>query len=129
GLTLGCNLIRFRSEKGVVLLEKGRLFAILISVAWHLIWHLRRERVIENPDRVHSDMEIHNRWLKAVNAILTRDRLLANTARFGSLAFNKQLVLNTWSGILADEDSLPDDWVHEGVLVGMRPMTGKQGIG
>ncbi|KAJ6506504.1 hypothetical protein C8R45DRAFT_817163 [Mycena sanguinolenta] len=95
----------------------------------HLIWHLRRERVIENPDRVHSDMEIHNRWLKAVNAILTRDRLLANTARFGSLAFNKQLVLNTWSGILADEDSLPDDWVHEGVLVGMRPMTGKQGIG
>ncbi|KAJ7228077.1 hypothetical protein C8J57DRAFT_1092762 [Mycena rebaudengoi] len=52
GLILGCNLVRFTSPKGVVLPEKGRLFAILVSVAWNLIWKLRRRRVIEEPDRI-----------------------------------------------------------------------------
>ncbi|KAJ6483316.1 hypothetical protein C8R45DRAFT_830508, partial [Mycena sanguinolenta] len=96
----------------------------------NLIWHLRRERVIENPDRIHTKKEIHNCWLKGANNMLTRDRLLTDKIKFGPLAFNKQMVLNTWSGILANQDSLPDDWVHEGVLVGMRPMTDtQQGIG
>ncbi|KAJ6489889.1 hypothetical protein C8R45DRAFT_1138743, partial [Mycena sanguinolenta] len=129
GLILGCNLVTFQSEKGIILPEKARLFAILVSTGWHLIWQLRRERVIENPDRIHSESEIHNRWLKTLNRIVTRDRLLTNKIKFGSLAFNRQLVLSTWSGILANEDSLPEDWIHEGVLVGMRPMTYRQGIG
>jgi ribonuclease HI len=51
--------------------------------------------------------------------ILTCDRLLTDKNKFGSLAFKKQMVLNTWSGTLANEDSLSDDWLHEGVLVGM----------
>ncbi|KAJ6507061.1 hypothetical protein C8R45DRAFT_1176752, partial [Mycena sanguinolenta] len=126
---LGCNLVTFRSEKGIILPEKARLFAILVSTGWHLIWQLRRERVIENPDRIHSESEIHNRWLKTLNRTLVRDRLLTNKIKFGSLAFNRQLVLSRWSGILANEDSLPEDWIHEGVLVGMRPMTYRQGIG
>ncbi|KAJ7798043.1 hypothetical protein B0H13DRAFT_1933855 [Mycena leptocephala] len=47
-----------------------------------------------------------------------RDRLLSNRTRFGSLAIKKQLVLDTWSGTLLDEDSLPDDWTRsEEVLV------------
>jgi hypothetical protein len=57
--------------------------------------------------------------LKAVNAILTHDRLLTDKLRFGPLALKKQLVLNTWSGILLDEESLPDDWIPEEVLVGV----------
>jgi hypothetical protein len=28
-----------------------------------------------------------------------------------------------------EEASFPDDWMHEGVLVSMRPMTGRDGIG
>jgi hypothetical protein len=126
---LGCNLVRFKSDKGVVLTEKGRLFAILVSVAWHTIWNLRHARVIENPGRTQTTTEIHNRWLKAVNAILTRDRLLTDKLRFGPLALKKQLVLNTWSGILLDEESLPDDWIHEEVLVGIRPISDRHGIG
>jgi ribonuclease HI len=128
-LILGCNLAKFRSGKGAILPEKGRPFAILVSVAWHLIWNLQRGRVIEDPDRIQSTLGIHNQWLKAINAALTRDRLLTNKIKFGPLALKKQLVLNTWSCLLMDEDSLPDDGTNEGVLVGIRPMTGKHGIG
>lgn len=48
GLILGCNLVKLKSYKGINLPEKGRLFAILVSVAWHLIWNLRTERVISD---------------------------------------------------------------------------------
>jgi hypothetical protein len=129
GLVLGCNLVTFKSDKGVLLPEKRRSFAILVSVAWHLIWNLRHGQVIDNPDRTQSTTEIHNRWLEAVNAILTRDRLLTDRNKFGLLAYKKQIVLSMWSGILLDEDSLPDDWIHEEVLVGIRPMTDRHGIG
>jgi hypothetical protein len=65
-----------------------------------------------------------------MNDTLNRDKLLTNRARFGSLAIKKQLVLNTWSGTLLDEDSLLDDWKKsKGVLVGIRPVTRKNGVG
>jgi hypothetical protein len=66
-----------------------------------------------------------------VNRALRRDRLLTDKIKFGPLALKKQLVLNTWSGILMDEESLPDDWIYEGVLVGMRPISNdnRNGIG
>jgi hypothetical protein len=64
-----------------------------------------------------------------INSTLKRDKLLSNRVRFGSLAIKKQLVLNTWSGTLLDEDSLPDDWIKsKGVLVGIRPATRKNGV-
>jgi len=71
----------------------------------------------------------HNQWLRAINRALQRDRLLTDKIRFGPLAFNKQMVLNTWRGLLMDEALLPDDWTHEGVLVGIRPMSDRIGIG
>lgn len=129
GLILGCNLVKFKSSKGVILPEKGRLFAILVSIAWHLLWNLRRIRVIENPERTFTIKEIHNQWLNAVNRALRRDCLLTDKLKFGPLTLNKPLVLNTWSGLLMDEHLLPDDSIHEGVLVGIRPMTDKHGIG
>ncbi|KAJ7772302.1 hypothetical protein B0H16DRAFT_1768950 [Mycena metata] len=122
GLILGCNLVKFKSTKGLLVREQGRLFTILVSIAWHLIWNLRVARVIRNPDMPLNEDAIHNQWLKMVNAALQRDRILTNKARFGTLALNKQTVLNTWSGLLMDEDSLPDDWIFtKGVLVGIRP--------
>ncbi|KAJ7766422.1 hypothetical protein DFH07DRAFT_737228, partial [Mycena maculata] len=100
-----------------------------VSVAWHLIWSLRVTRVINNPDMVLTTMEIHNRWLKAVNGALQCDRLLTDKTKFGPLALKKQLVLNMWSVLLMNEDSLLDDWTYEGVLVGMWPMNDRYGIG
>jgi hypothetical protein len=78
---------------------------------------------------VFTTTEIHNRWLKVVSGALLRDRLLTDKIKFGPLALKKQLVSNTWSGLLMNEDSLPDDWTHEGVLVGMQPMNDRTGIG
>ncbi|KAJ6577104.1 hypothetical protein B0H10DRAFT_1836392 [Mycena sp. CBHHK59/15] len=112
-----------------LIFRKTSVEAVLVSRAWHLIWNLRRTRVIENPGILPTNKEIHNRWLKAVNGVLQRDCLLTNKIRFGPLAFNTQLVLKTWSGLLMDEDSLPVDWTHEGVLVGMRPIIDRHGIG
>ncbi|KAJ7266133.1 hypothetical protein C8J57DRAFT_1068982 [Mycena rebaudengoi] len=130
GLILGCNIVRFKSQRGAIVPHKGRLFAILISIAWHLIWNLRVDRVITNPGVTYSAANIHNRWLKLVNSALQRDRILTNTTIFGPLALKKQLVLNTWSGLLLNEDSLPDDWIlTAGVLVGIQPRSGKFGIG
>jgi hypothetical protein len=64
------------------------------------------------------------------NTALKRDKLLTNRAHFGSLEIKKQLVLDTWSGALLDEDSLPDDWTRsEGVLVGIRPITRNNRVG
>jgi hypothetical protein len=129
GLLLGCGLSRFRSTKGRILPGKNRLFTITVSTSMHLIWKLRNERMFET----HSDSsesEIHNRWVAIMNLTLKRDKLLTNRVRFGGLATNKQLVLNTWSGTLLDEDALPDDWTRQkGVLVGIWPNTRKNGIG
>jgi hypothetical protein len=93
--------------------------SILVSVAWHIIWNLRVDRVITNPDRLLTESAVHNQWLKAINGVLQRDRLLTDKIRFGTLTLNTQVVLNTWSGLLMDEDLLPEDWTHEGVLVGI----------
>ncbi|KAJ6533919.1 hypothetical protein DFH09DRAFT_835620, partial [Mycena vulgaris] len=79
-------------------------------------------RVIVNLDMRLTVPNVHNKWLKAVNTALRRDCVSTDKIKFGSLALKKQLVLNTWSGLLMDENSLPDDWTYtEGVLVAMRP--------
>ncbi|KAF8146088.1 hypothetical protein K438DRAFT_1628852, partial [Mycena galopus ATCC 62051] len=106
---LGCGLARFRSRKSAVSPAKNRFFTILVSVSIQLIWHLEAEnsRVLSTGTAA-STSEIHNLWLSAINTALKRDIILRNRARFGMLAIKKQLVLNTWSGGLADEDALPD---------------------
>ncbi|KAJ6506247.1 hypothetical protein C8R47DRAFT_967331 [Mycena vitilis] len=130
GVLLGSNLVKFRSAKGKLIPHKQRLFTILVSTSMYLIWTLRNERRFDNHDELHSNTEIHNRWVSAMDAVLKRDRLLTSNIHFGRLAFNRQMVLNTWSGALWDEDSLPDDWIQsDRVLVGIRPIRLKRGIG
>ncbi|KAJ7703680.1 hypothetical protein B0H17DRAFT_922042, partial [Mycena rosella] len=108
---------------------------LLVSVVWHLIWNLHVNRVIKNPDSSLTVADIHKHWLSNINAALRRDRILTDKIKFGPLALKKQLLLNTWSGLLLDEDSVPD-WtytagldLHRGVLVGMGPTTNRNGIG
>jgi hypothetical protein len=94
GLILGSNLVKFKSPQGHIIHAKGRLFAVLVSSAWHLIWNLRVNRVIANPDRILTAAEIY-KWLNTINRALQWDRLLTDKVRFDSLALNKQLVLST----------------------------------
>jgi len=124
GLVLGCNLVKFKHSNGKIIPAMGRLFAILVSTAWHTIWNIRNDKVLKNPHQNITDIEIHNRWLKSVNSALGRDRILTNKMKFGNLALKKDLVLRTWSGLLMNEDALPDDWTYTvGVLVGIQPLT------
>ncbi|KAJ7331061.1 hypothetical protein DFH08DRAFT_618205, partial [Mycena albidolilacea] len=97
GLVPGCNLVKFKSLQGKVTKHKGRLFTILVLVGRHLIWNLRVDRAITNPDRIITNSEIHNQWLKAVNSALQCDRMSTDKLRLGPLALKSQLVLNTWS--------------------------------
>ncbi|KAJ7697858.1 hypothetical protein B0H17DRAFT_1130139 [Mycena rosella] len=88
---------------------------------------LRNDRVLGTA-KLAAESEIHNLWVSTINSTLKRDKLLTNRTRFGDLAIRKQLVLNTWSGTLLDEDSLLDDWIKsKGVLVGIQPTTRKNG--
>ncbi|KAJ7095072.1 hypothetical protein C8R44DRAFT_645044 [Mycena epipterygia] len=120
GLLLGCGLARFKSRS---------FFTKIVLTSMRLIWNLRNERVFET-HAMASENEIQNRWVSLINDALKRDMLLTNQAHFGSLAIKKQLVLDTWSGALFDEDSLPDDWTRSnGVLVGIWPITRKNGVG
>ncbi|KAJ7126638.1 hypothetical protein C8R46DRAFT_927066 [Mycena filopes] len=129
GLLLGCGLAKFKSSKGKPVFSQNCFFTVIVSLSMKLIWDLRNWRVFDTLELA-SETEIHNRWVSMVNSALRRDILLTNRARFGSLSIKKQLVLNTWSGTLLDEDSLPDDWIKsEGVLVGIRPITRKNGVG
>ncbi|KAJ6601985.1 hypothetical protein DFH09DRAFT_1069528 [Mycena vulgaris] len=123
GLVLGCNLVKFKHPSRKIIPAMGRLFAILVSTAWHTIWNIRNNRVLKTPGRNITDSEIHNRWVKSINSALGRDQILTNKLKFGDLALNKDLVLRTWSGLLMNEDSLPDDWTYTvGDLLGIQPL-------
>lgn len=125
GTILGCSLITFNNENGKKITGKSRLFNILGLVSAHLIWKLRCERTIKykgNQEKFHSETEIYNRWLHAINTRLKFDRLLTDSKRYGKKALKVETVLKTWSGLLLHEENLPDNWVHNaGVLVGMAP--------
>jgi ribonuclease HI/exonuclease III len=104
----------------------NRLFKILVSESAYLIWLLRCERVIEHQNsRTASVAEIHNRWLTAINARLQIDRHMTNRYRYKGRALPAQVVRDTWSGILKNEESLPEEWEKKsgpGVLVGIEPI-------
>ncbi|KAG1809887.1 uncharacterized protein HD556DRAFT_1428133 [Suillus plorans] len=102
GTILGCNLAHFMDTKKKRLEGKSRLFSILTYESTHLIWKLR--------------------WISTINRRLKYDKLLTNASRHGKKALRESLVLRTWSGVLLDEDDLPDNWIWTaGVLVGILP--------
>jgi hypothetical protein len=121
-----------QNQKGKTLVGKGRLFTILVSTSVHLLWKLKWTQKLQHIDlnsREHYHI-LHNLWLAAINAALKRDCLLTYKVHFGSLARNHQIVLETWSGTLMDEDSLLDDWINtQGVLVGIQRIAKRAGIG
>ncbi|KAJ6603495.1 hypothetical protein DFH09DRAFT_899356, partial [Mycena vulgaris] len=133
GSSWGATFSNFKHPNGKIIPAMGRLFTILVSTAWHTIWNIQNDKVLKNPYRNITDVEIDNRWLQSVNSALGRDRILTNKMKFGNLALDKDLVLRTWSGLLMNEDALPDDWTYTvGVLVGIQPLRlndSRNGIG
>lgn len=93
---------------------------ILISELAHLIWVLRCECVIN--ERSHTVDEIKSRWLKAINARLTDDKIIATKIQRGRTS--TELVKSTWTKVLQKHASIPRDWIYiREVLVGRRVHT------
>jgi hypothetical protein len=97
-----------------------------VSESAYLIWLLRCERVIEHHNRRTAPAnEIRNRWLAAINARLQVDRLMTNRYKYKERALPAKVVRDTWSGVLKNEELLPEGWEKDnspGVLVGMEPI-------
>ena len=99
--------------------KKGmdRLRQILISESAHLIWVLRCDRVIN--DKTHTSEEIKSKWLRAINARLTDDKIIATKVRRGKIS--AELVTSTWQKALQKSSNIPRDWIEDReVLVGRR---------
>jgi ribonuclease HI len=120
----GCCLSTFCNNKGHPKPGTNRLYRIIISESAYLIWKVRCERVIERncKELWHTPQELYNRLQHTLNRQLELDRAMTDK-KFAKKALSEEKVLNTWSGILKDEYSLPDNWIkHPGVLVGIRPL-------
>ncbi|KAJ4490420.1 hypothetical protein J3R30DRAFT_3277339, partial [Lentinula aciculospora] len=75
----------------------------LVIQSAHLIWSLRCERVIRNEGRNFTENEIRYRWVKKVNDLLELDRNMMHR-KYEKKALSKRLVLQSWKGILVNED-------------------------
>ncbi|KAH9833132.1 uncharacterized protein C8Q71DRAFT_725810 [Rhodofomes roseus] len=122
GGILGCGSTEFKTKKGKILKGEARLHRTVISESVYLIWKLRNEQVIQaEGDRRHSEDEITNRWLQAINDRLAIDCNMTNTTKYGKKAIRPEIVKQTWRGVLRNEAYLPYDWAkgHVEVLVGI----------
>ena len=123
GTILGSGLVDFKTDRGKKHQGKNCLFEILVTESAYLIWKLHCENVIKsegNPERFHPPAEIHNRCVAQINHCLHLDTLSTSKRLHGKNAVTQQLVLQTWSRVLKDEDSLLDNWIwQQGVLVGI----------
>ncbi|KAJ7903143.1 hypothetical protein B0H13DRAFT_2233955 [Mycena leptocephala] len=123
GLILGAGLASFKDDKGKPNAAKARLYTILMTESARLIWKLRCDSIIGRSGVAPTPNEIHNRWVKIMNDRLQMDINLTDKIKHGKQhVLAPTLVLETWSGTLAEEDKLPKDWLREpGVLVGIAP--------
>ena len=121
-------LLNVRSETGKIRPGATRLLRIISSECAFLVWKLRCERLLnvspETPEKAISPQEAKNRTRK-INNRLEEDIALTNRRKYGKEAIPEKYVLNTWSGTLQDEPSLPENWLRaNGVLVGIPLRTG-----
>ncbi|KAJ7673854.1 hypothetical protein DFH06DRAFT_1445365 [Mycena polygramma] len=122
GTIITSGLATFKSDDGKVKAGDARLYRILMSESAHLIWKLRCERVIHRGGEHATDTEIHNRWVATMNNRLQLDCRMTDR-KYEKKAVPVKTVLRTWTGVLHEEDSLPDNWTGGAeVLVGIQPI-------
>ena len=125
GAILGCGLTNFKDEEGKPDEGLNRLFRIIVSESMYMIWKIRCERTItwsNDPTKVHSEHEIHNKWVQALNSRLRVDSVQTNTRIFKKKAIEPRTVLLTWEGCLDDNLHATRNWCGKtGVLVGIAP--------
>ncbi|KAJ7577138.1 hypothetical protein C8J56DRAFT_799003, partial [Mycena floridula] len=124
GLILGCGLARFHDDKGKFRPGLSRFFHILVTETALSVWKDRCKVVLNRDNMPLTKPQVHNTWVHSLNEHLKFDRSLTNASRYGKKALTIKVVLDTWSGALRDEASLPDSWIWEPrVLVGVEQIT------
>ncbi|KAK1217608.1 hypothetical protein PQX77_019729 [Marasmius sp. AFHP31] len=122
GAIIGSGLARNRDAEENKTSAKGieRLWRILVTMAAHLIWVLRCERVLNKNNAPFTVEEVENRWKAELNARLDLDRRATNK-KYERKAVSAETVRETWKNTLTNEESLPEDWMNtnSGVLVGI----------
>ena len=118
GGTLGCGPAIYMKD-GMPDMGLNRLFRIVMSVLAHLIWIARED----DPQEFHSEREMHNRWVQAMNSRLMIHSLSTNAKKIAKKATKPKLVLRTWEGCLLRNRELPRNWCRKkGVLLGVTPV-------
>ncbi|KAI0339655.1 ribonuclease H-like protein [Trametopsis cervina] len=122
GSIIGANLLEVPPQNGLKRPGATRLQTILITESAYLIWKIRCERVMERaltPDTWHNEHEIKQQWYNTINRRLQADIALTHPKIPTKQRLRAKEVLRTWSGIIAGENLLPEDWTTAtGVLVG-----------
>ena len=120
---MAAPLLKIKNRNGRTRIGASRLSTIVtLECAW-LTWKARCKRIIG--DKQHNlisttDNEALNNLRSALNNRLREDISLTNPRKYGRKAYPKQLILSTWSRILENEESLPEDWLPcNKVLVGI----------
>ncbi|KAF8545957.1 ribonuclease H-like protein [Imleria badia] len=112
GHILGCGSLTpdTTNEQGISSSrQRGitRLKCILLSESAYLIWTLRCDRVIGNHTSTHA--AITTKWKNTITARLDIDHRLAKSNRKN---YSKAKVLHTWSPLISNPTSLPQDWTR-----------------
>ena len=125
GAILSCCLSNFKKANGKTDKGLNRLYRIIISESIYTIWKIRCERTISwgnDPEKTHSQHEIHNKWLQAINAHLKIDSVQTNKKIFKKKGIETKIVLKTWNKCLKDDLHETRNWCGKtGVLVGIAP--------
>ena len=125
GALIGCCLSNFKKNNGNPDKGLNRLFRIIVSESIYMIWKLRCERTItwnNDPSRIHTEHEIHNKWLQAINSRLRMDSVQTNSKIFKKKTIKPKIVLKTWNNCLKDNLHETRNWCGKtGVLVGIAP--------
>jgi exonuclease III len=125
GTRLGAGLIYFGAKKGTKEFRGiERFWRILQSETDHVLWTLRCEARIargDRPEERHTIPEATNRWRSAIERRLSIEKISTDSKRFGAIAMDRDIVIETWDGAI-DGATEEQDWIaRDGVLVGRRP--------
>lgn len=121
GTILGASTVTYAEKMKRPTRGLDRLYMIIVHETAHLIWRMRCERTIEwgdKPEKWHTRMEARNRWYTAVNRQIKMDRALT-WKRNGRAGLSKEMVYETWEGLMDEKERGIMDWMSLGeVLVG-----------
>ncbi len=80
-VVLGATLIQIKNTKGNVDRGATRLYRIMMMETVHMIWKIRSQQLIQrgnsDPTKWHTNEEVRNMWVDAMNWRLTMDHCQA----------------------------------------------------